>query len=91
MMHTTQAIYDECRHALVEVEQQIEAVKKFSERLHPIHEQPDLAAVFKLQNVDGTFVMAPLLAAKADLLSSLARLKAADTIAKMPAGKRGGW
>lgn len=88
MMHSTQALYDATRSCLVELDQQIEAVKKQAALRLPIHEEPPPGFVYSMFNRDGVPVMQDLLVAKAHCLSALASLKASEVANKKP---RGGW
>lgn len=77
MMHNVQGLYDQLRINLNEVESQIKAIKagvtEDFERGRVMEDAP-----YKIVRSDGTPVLEPMLAAKAQILSGLAALKAAD-------------
>lgn len=86
MMHNAQALYDALNAHQLEINRQIDAVKRYAAMQFPVNQQPHPDVIYRLQDKDGRFLLADLLAAKAQLLSAMAALKVAD---KRP--RPGGW
>jgi hypothetical protein len=84
MMHTTQALYDALNAHNLVLDKQIENVTKEAEK--HIGEWPyaEGQTVYDQRTRDGKPVLAELLAAKAQVLSGMAVLKAADMNSKAP-------
>lgn len=89
MMHTSQALYGQLHAHLLEINKQLE------ETIHDLQKQiavlpyPDETTVYMMKNRDGTYALSGLLAAKAQVLSGMAALKAADGPSRPPAaGKK---
>lgn len=78
MMHNVQGLYEQLRTALLEIERQIEAVKKNAEKAIGDLPYPMTVSVYDLKDGDGKFIMADLIVSRAQILSALATLKAAD-------------
>ena len=87
MMHSSQNLYDELNRALVEVNRQIKtAIDEISSGTWINLEES------RVENYDpyiqrdrnGQFILTPLIAAKAQILSAMAALKAAEMQPKGP-------
>jgi hypothetical protein len=83
MMHTTQALYDELRATLSEIDKQIEVIKTTTRQFPYDVEPVDADQIYKWRNTDGKPVLSDMLLARANTLSGMAALKVAD------AGNRG--
>lgn len=83
-MHTTHSLYAELHINLNEINRQIEAIKREIELSLPEGEKPDPDIMYGLNNGSGNFLLKDLLIAKAQLLSGMAALKAADMAQKAP-------
>jgi hypothetical protein len=84
MMHTSQALYDAMRSHLSTIDSQIDAIRRDFENSGPIHHTKQESDIYRLKHMDGTYVLSELLAAKAQMLSGMAALKAADIASKAP-------
>lgn len=84
MMHTTQALYDQLRANLVEVETQIKHIKNDIQLQYPDVPKEKLNVWYWLKKPNGQYVLEDLLIARANLLSAMANLKAADVNSKAP-------
>lgn len=82
MMHNTHTLYEELNRAHNNINQQITAVIQETDKRISVLPYPDDVTVYDMRNSDGTPVLAQLLAAKAQLLSGMAALKAADVASK---------
>ena len=91
MMHTTQTLYDNLGSTLLEINKQIEAVKRDVLLRLPGDFPADPDAVYDAKNSDGSFVLTDLLAAKAQALSGMAALKTAEMASKRPPGAGRKW
>jgi len=78
MMHSTNSLYDALRDNLAQINNQIAATVEDLEKQIAVLPYPDGVSVYQMKNRDGSFVLAPLLAAKAQVLGGMAALKAAD-------------
>lgn len=83
-MHTTHALYEELNRALVEINKQIEDIKLNFELRKQLREFPENADVYGLRLPTGVPILETMLAARAQLLSGMAALKAADIASKAP-------
>lgn len=83
-MHNVTGLYDQLRANLVEIEMQIKHMKNDIARDYPKVDKDKLNVWYWLRNADGSYVLADMLAAKAQLLSAMATLKAADMQQRMP-------
>lgn len=78
MMHTANAIYDNLGNTLLAINKQIDATTKDVEKQIAVLPYPDGVTVYDMKGGDGQGVLAPLLAAKAQVLSAMAALKTAE-------------
>jgi hypothetical protein len=88
MMHNTQALYGALNDQLHTINEQIEAVKKRAQK--QIDDFPwatEAMTVFDVQDTTGKNVLTDLLVAKAQVLSGMAALKAADLSSKAPVSR----
>lgn len=69
-------LINELRSTLVLIDKQIAAIKRDVAAAYPVHIQPSDDAVFRYKNADGTYVLSPLLLAKANCLAAIANLQA---------------
>lgn len=86
MMHNAQTLYDALNTHQLELTKQIDAVKRYAAMQFPVHQQPEPDSIYRLQNRDGTFLLTDLLAAKAQCLSAMGALKAAEMRPKKGSG-----
>lgn len=84
MMHTTDGLYKELNDALIEVEKQLKHIKNDIQLQYPGVDPGKLGVAYWTRLPDGSYVLERLLAAKAQLLSGMAALKAADLASKTP-------
>lgn len=84
MMHHTNSLYDMLKDNLAQINSQIAATVEDVEKQIAVLPYPVDVTVYQWKNRDGSFVLAPLLAAKAQVLSGMAALKAADLQSKAP-------
>lgn len=84
MMHNTTGLYNMLKDNLAEINRQIAATTEDLEKQIAVLPYPDLTSVYQIKHRDGSHVLAPLLAAKAQVLSGMAALKAADLQSKAP-------
>lgn len=76
---STSSLVDELRNTLVDINKQIEAAKRdcyFDYRPFPEEPPPDL--VYRMKNRDGTYVLTPLLVARANCLAAIANLQVSE-------------
>lgn len=78
MMHNTPTLYAALNDQLVELDKQIVAMKRQLEAQIKVLPYPDEVTVYDMKLRDGSFPLTPLLAARAQVLSGMAALKAAD-------------
>lgn len=78
MMHNTAGLYNLLKESLAEINSQIVATTEDLQKQIDVLPHPDLASVYQLKHRDGSYPLTPLLAAKAQVLSGMAALKAAD-------------
>lgn len=69
-MHSVQSIYDALRRMDADIERQIDELRADAKRIG--------ADVYRLQDMNGAYVLSPLLVAKANCLGGIAALKAAE-------------
>lgn len=74
----TSSLVDELRSTLVDINKQIEAAKRDVAIQQPVHESPIPDLVYRMKNRDGTYVLTPLLVARANCLAAIANLQAAQ-------------
>lgn len=75
----TSSLVDELRSTLVEINKQIDAAKRDSYfEYRPINEEPPADLVYRMKNRDGSYVLTPLLVARANCLAAIANLQAAQ-------------
>lgn len=84
MMPTTYAIFDALRSTLSDIDTQMEICKKDIRARIPVNVTPNDAMMFAATDQFGQYTLLPLLAAKAQILSGMAALKAADLASKAP-------
>lgn len=82
MMHTTDALYTQLHMAHIELDRQISSVRDRILMQQPDNQAVDPNVFYRAQYPDGKFMLSELLAAKAQLLSGMAALKAADVSSK---------
>ena len=90
MMHTTQGLYDQLAGALADVNRQLADIREDAEKQIAVLPYPDEVSPSMLKHTDGTFILERMLAAKAQILSGMAALKAAELASKAPAAPRRG-
>lgn len=78
MMHNIGGLYDALNSHLLDINNQIRAVKADLEKQIAVLPYPDGVTVYDMKGSDGRYALSELLAAKAQILSGLASLKAAD-------------
>lgn len=88
MMHTTQTLYNELTATLADVDMQIKHIKNDIKMQYPDVDPDKLNVWFWTRNADGSYVLERLLAARAQLVSAMAGLRAADLSAKTPVTRR---
>ena len=88
MMHTTQALYDQLRASLAEIEMQISHVKNDIKNEYPEAMRDKINVWYWTLRPDGRYVLEDLLVAKAQITVAMANLKAADLTSKRPVAKR---
>lgn len=86
-MHTPQALYDTLNESRIEIDKQIAATTEDLEKQIAVLPYLENVTVYQIKNRDGTFVLASMLAARAQILSSMAALK----VASMQPKKGGTW
>lgn len=91
MMHNMSGLYDQLRANLVEIELQIKHIKNDIALEYKPEERDKINVWYWTYRSDGKPVLMDLLVAKAQILSGMAALKAADVTSKAPAAKRGTW
>lgn len=84
MMHNTAGLYNLLKENLAQINSQIASITNDVEKQIAVLPYPDMVTVYQWKNRDGTFVLTDLLAAKAQILSAMAALKAADMQSKAP-------
>lgn len=84
MMHGMSDLYTELHRTHLEINKQIEAIKNDVAMHVPEGEKPDPDVYYQLNDGRGNFILADMLAAKAQVLSGMAALKAADVSSKAP-------
>lgn len=77
MMHSTSSLYDQLRLNLIQIDQQIEVLQENAGQRYNILENRAVSWQ-ELMDEKGAYLATPLLAAKAQVLSAMAALKAAD-------------
>lgn len=82
MMHTNQALYDHLRSTLAEVEIQIKHVKNDIALQYPEQDREKLNVWYWTRKPNGDYVLADLLIAKAQIVSAMATLKAAEVTSR---------
>lgn len=90
MMHSHNAIYVMLNKNLAEVNTQIDAMCKELEKQIELLPYPEGVTVMEMRDRNGNYLLAPLLVAKAQILSAMAQLKSADMMSKIDPGK-GRW
>lgn len=91
MMHTAQNLYDNLGNLLLELNKQIDAVTRDTLSMWPEGENPSRDKVYSVKNTDGTYVLANLLAAKAQVLSGMAALKVSSVASNTPQRPKRTW
>lgn len=84
MMHNMGGLYDQLRTSLSEIDMQIKHVKNDIARQYPEEEREKINVWYWTYRGDGKPVLEDLLIARANLLSAMANLKAADVASKAP-------
>lgn len=85
MMHNTQALYGALNDQLHTINEQIAIVTRDAQKM--IDDSPwldETTTVMEIKQTDGKYVLTDLLVAKAQVLSGMAALKAADVSSKAP-------
>lgn len=82
MLPTTQALYEALRANLAEIEMQIKHIKNDIALQYPEEDRDKINVWYWMQKPNGTYVLEEMLAAKAQILSGMAALKAADVASK---------
>jgi hypothetical protein len=76
----TSSIVDALRATLADIDKQIAAAKRDAQiEYRPIHEEPPTDWVYRMKYRDGSYVLTPLLVARANCLAAIANLQAAQT------------
>lgn len=83
-MHNVGTLYDQLRSNLTEIELQIKHIKNDIARQYPEDQQPKINVWYWTYRPDGKPVLEDLLIAKANVVSAMANLKAADMNQKQP-------
>lgn len=78
MMHNSNILYAALNSSQLELQEQIDAVKEDARKYIATLPYPDNVTVYQVRNRDGSPKLAALLAAKAQVLSAMAVLKAAE-------------
>lgn len=84
MMHNSDTLYAELNKHLFHLTQQIDAVMVDTQKSIDLLPYPENVTVFNMKTAEGIPVLSTLLCAKAQLLSGMAALKAADVASKQP-------
>lgn len=87
MMHSTSTLYQALNQQLIEIDEQINAMKADLQKQIEVLPYPDDVTVYQMKNRDGSFVLVDMLAARAQIVSGMAALKAADVASKSPKGR----
>lgn len=87
MMHNMGSLYDELHKALLDINKQIDAIKGTIGAYTEYDEETEKYVVKALdpygqRDDDGKFILSDVLAAKAQILSGMAALKAADVASR---------
>ena len=78
MMHSTQNLYDMLNQHLSQINRQLAKIREDAEKRIEVMPYPDEVTPAMLKHADGTFILEQMLAAKAQVLSAMAALKAAE-------------
>ena len=78
MMHTSHDLYSMLNKHLAEIDKQIAAETEDAEKQIAVLPYPALVTVYQMKHADGSYILTDLMAAKAQVLSGMAALKAAD-------------
>lgn len=89
MMHTTQALYDQLTVQLSQVNQQIDAITENFNKRNENSPYPDLHTVYSEMDRNGRPILEAMLSAKAQILSGMAALKAAELQSKAATPRAG--
>lgn len=84
MMHSAQNLYDQMTQHLGVVNRQLADMREDLDKQISILPYPEGVSHTMMRNSDGSYVLADMLAAKAQLLSGMAALKAAELANKAP-------
>ena len=84
MMHSTNGLYGMLQDNLAQINSQIAATTERTEKQIAALPYPDGVTVYQMQDRNGRGVLTDLLVAKAQILSGMANLKAADASSKAP-------
>lgn len=88
MMHTTTMLYDELVKTLRDIDLQTKHIKNDIALQYPEQDRAKINVWFWTRLPDGRYVLEDMLAARAQILSGMAALKAADLASKTPKPRR---
>lgn len=74
-MHNLTTLYDELNKTLIDIDTQIKHIKNDIKNQYPEEQREKINVWFWTRNVDGSYVLADLLVARADCLSAMARIR----------------
>jgi len=74
--HTNQTLYDEVNRTLIEIDMQIKHIKNDIAREYPEEQRDKINVWYWTRNVDGSYVLADLLVARAQCITAMATLQA---------------
>lgn len=78
MMHSKQALYTALHESLVQIDKQIDAMERRARSQWPVHLPWEEKYLYGQYYADGKFMVADLVAARANVVAAMANLKASE-------------